>query len=458
MNIVESLRKVENQIFNERDERHDLVGAYLSEDVDKDKLWEMLKDNDIDSIIKYLEEDWNDYDDVEIEGSTSTYPWAFVKAKGVTDYDGFWTDYTMWREVEEGGKPTEHFVFIFGDNDLYNPENADWDWECDSTQEAVEWFDDYNGFEDEDLDESLKEDYFGDMVDTDDYRSNESDRDFVGKKLWTDCSDIFELIPEIDAETGKRLEKYLDWADDDLYRTDDDVFIVNPLSDDAFGYKGFDNFIKAMTYQMDETEKAGYSFDESLKEDYSASDLERAVKSALSRFGFDYEHGYSFDFITKERGNKPHLEVECADGLDWKDYKLISRMFSRGPSHWFNGIPIYVSPGKEHIDGGLLSVLFSPKYDDIDESLKESAGDERYSVSSYYDSSLRGLEDSADFNDLDEVYDWIWDKCSQGCFVKLKDWELGNEDIFRPVEEDDIDVTDLLWKRNGRNIVRESLR
>ena len=43
--ITESLRKIENQLFEERDEYHDLVGAYLSEDVDKEKLCEMLKNN-----------------------------------------------------------------------------------------------------------------------------------------------------------------------------------------------------------------------------------------------------------------------------------------------------------------------------------------------------------------------------------------------------------------------------
>lgn len=56
MRILESLREIENQIFKEKDESHDLVGAYLSESVDQDKLWEMIKNNDTEKIIEYLEE------------------------------------------------------------------------------------------------------------------------------------------------------------------------------------------------------------------------------------------------------------------------------------------------------------------------------------------------------------------------------------------------------------------
>lgn len=61
MNIVESLRKIENQLFYKTGETHNLVGAYLAEDVDKEKVWEMLKSNNIKGIINLLEQAW--YDD-----------------------------------------------------------------------------------------------------------------------------------------------------------------------------------------------------------------------------------------------------------------------------------------------------------------------------------------------------------------------------------------------------------
>ena len=86
---------------------------------------------------------------------------------------------------------------------------------------------------------------------------------------------------------------------------------------------------------------------EKLEEDFSPALLELSIKSALSSRGFDNEHGYSFDFITNEDGT---LEAQLSDGLDWKDYQLIKRIFRN------SGVNVY--QGKEHKDGGLLSVVF----------------------------------------------------------------------------------------------------
>lgn len=79
--------------------------------------------------------------------------WEMIRSKSVEDSDGFLTDYTMWAN-EDGSK----YVFVFGDNDLYSPDNTDCDWECDSYEEAKEWFEGYDNewpeYDDEiDLDE-----------------------------------------------------------------------------------------------------------------------------------------------------------------------------------------------------------------------------------------------------------------------------------------------------------------
>lgn len=76
--------------------------------------------------------------------------YEYIKSKSVLDIDGFYTDYTMYYD-NEGDK----YIFIFGDNDLYNPENTEPDWESDTLQQANEWFDNYKSFEDE-LEESFK--------------------------------------------------------------------------------------------------------------------------------------------------------------------------------------------------------------------------------------------------------------------------------------------------------------
>lgn len=73
--------------------------------------------------------------------------YEFIDTKSVLDSDGFLTDYTMYRDTETG-----MYVFIFGDNDFYGPEEDSVDHECETFEEAYEWFNDYNGF-DEELDE-----------------------------------------------------------------------------------------------------------------------------------------------------------------------------------------------------------------------------------------------------------------------------------------------------------------
>lgn len=97
--------------------------------------------------------------------------YLFVTSKQVQDSDGFWTDYTMyahiqaptdvWYDLLRNGMtsiediPDEYiteYVFVFGDNDVYDPNDGmtSFDWECDSEREAWDWFQDYTGFGDED--------------------------------------------------------------------------------------------------------------------------------------------------------------------------------------------------------------------------------------------------------------------------------------------------------------------
>jgi len=75
---------------------------------------------------------------------STTSEWRLVRTKSVPDSDGFMTDYTWYTNGETN-------IFMFGDRDYYEPDQAYADWECDSEEEAEEWFDNYEGFaEDED--------------------------------------------------------------------------------------------------------------------------------------------------------------------------------------------------------------------------------------------------------------------------------------------------------------------
>ena len=82
--------------------------------------------------------------------------WVEVDSKSVRDSDGFYTDYTWYTNGKK-------HIFIFGDSEIYTPEDSDYDWEVEiypgneqnAMDEAQEWFDNYKGFdEDESLNES----------------------------------------------------------------------------------------------------------------------------------------------------------------------------------------------------------------------------------------------------------------------------------------------------------------
>lgn len=79
------------------------------------------------------------------EKETSRY--EVIDSKSVRDSDGFYTDYTLYYDNEE-----DIYLCIFGDEDLYTPSNSEPDVEFDTEREAIEWFENYNGYED-DIDE-----------------------------------------------------------------------------------------------------------------------------------------------------------------------------------------------------------------------------------------------------------------------------------------------------------------
>ena len=79
--------------------------------------------------------------------------WKLVDRKSVVDTDGFNTEYSWYTDG------TTH-KFIFGDSDIYGPDDEA-DWECETEDEARDWFASYGDDEDEEdgyLTESKDED------------------------------------------------------------------------------------------------------------------------------------------------------------------------------------------------------------------------------------------------------------------------------------------------------------
>ena len=145
----------------------DYAGDEFYVAVDKSK--ELLKDYDVDHVeIVYTVEDNSDkHEDVEYEYWTSEeeveenlnedYPdnvgdrYYRIDIKHVKDSDGFLTDYTWWYDAA-----TDQHIFIFGDSEVYTPEDSSPDWETDSEETAREWWDNYVGpYEDDNLEEGL---------------------------------------------------------------------------------------------------------------------------------------------------------------------------------------------------------------------------------------------------------------------------------------------------------------
>ena len=145
----------------------DYAGDEFYVAVDKSK--ELLKDYDVDhvEIVYTVEDNFDKHEDVEYEYWTSgeeveenlneEYPdtvgdrYYRIDIKHVKDSDGFLTDYTWWYDAA-----TDQHIFIFGDSEVYTPEDSSPDWETDSEDTAQEWWDNYVGpYEDDDLDEGF---------------------------------------------------------------------------------------------------------------------------------------------------------------------------------------------------------------------------------------------------------------------------------------------------------------
>lgn len=138
-NYEELLEKYKKEILN-------YFREYAEEDAqDNYKFEESLKGSKMK--FKLLKEGW-------AEDSFTDTKWEEVASKAVKDSDGFWTDYTWYKGVDEDGE--ECHIFMFGDKDIYDPDRDYADWETGSYETAKEWFDNYNGF----INEGLDDDFF----------------------------------------------------------------------------------------------------------------------------------------------------------------------------------------------------------------------------------------------------------------------------------------------------------
>lgn len=80
--------------------------------------------------------------------------WELVNHKRVPDSDGFMTDYAWYTNGEK-------HIFMFGDMDIYEPDEDYADWVAETEEEATQWFDSYHGFDtSDDVWNTFEEDCF----------------------------------------------------------------------------------------------------------------------------------------------------------------------------------------------------------------------------------------------------------------------------------------------------------
>lgn len=95
---------------------------------------------------------------VDIDEETEDPKWICLDIKHVRDSDGMLTDYALYTTEDE-----DKYICMFGDVDVYPPDEMYADAEFDSEEEALEWFEDYTGPGDEDEDEDY--DIYHDVID-----------------------------------------------------------------------------------------------------------------------------------------------------------------------------------------------------------------------------------------------------------------------------------------------------
>lgn len=163
-------------------------------------------------------------EDLEYENDISAQ-YDIIKSKFVLDSDGFYTDYTMWYDRYD-----KVYLFVFGDNEIYNPENTEPDWETEDRNNADEWFDNYNGFE-YNIDDDMTYLSIEELADWSTY-------DFIENfKLYTD-KDVDKILDDLATEYGyisvdEMLEDNVAAIEDTLIQADEEAYeeMINDLKD-----------------------------------------------------------------------------------------------------------------------------------------------------------------------------------------------------------------------------------
>lgn len=309
--------------------------------------------------------------------------YLYEKSKSVLDSDGFYTDYTMYLDTETG-----NYIFIFGDNDIYSPEDTEPDWECETEEEANEYFDEYNGFED-DLDESVMTPtpvpYRGLVCDKDGKLIKNGKKviesisgDILNKALnsyetdnWMDPSE-FENNEDYD-----EYYSYQDMGPEQFYREYKDILDFSPEFSEKYGSEIYECF--------DICEAINSSFNQPLDKDIvSLFKQNIIVKDSI-------EESVKPDQLTQLEGElRDKLKETLIDKFNFEEDDITDHISLKITDHNEDGIKIEIKI--ELNDDEDYLTLSS----DLDEVLK------KYDEYAYFELSDSGNLEAILWNDLKE--------------------------------------------------------
>lgn len=393
-----NLRESLNELDMLSDNRYDLYNIYLSKNPSLDtkkKLSEAIyKNKSPKEIALILKEDWDDaawHDtaDQEQVDQPDYFPdgekeseWIEMDSKSVRDSDGFLTDYTWYWRNNNG---EDQYVFVFGDSDLYGPEDGYFDWECDSLEEAQEWFDSYVGPGDEDedwMDESL----------------NESSQKFVIRVKGFPFAEF--------AKKGGTISKKALNYDSGYYADLDDLLTL-----------------KMRDFLTFEDERDAYNFKNTLTDEYNLDDDDLYV-TELFNLG-----GVILDSLDKKgsKSLKEEIDNDEKEKLDFilskYFYSLASYKLSKDGKYYLFFYKDY-DDGKNHLAQRVPTNIFKKSLKDIDLYINNSNESSDFLDRKYEKELNESLKE--DYSDYDKALAQV-DKEAEEMISR---YDKGDESIF----------------------------
>lgn len=125
----------------EMTKRVDSVASSIKSMKQKHSEYAELFDNLVQELMQSLDSVLDESVEKLTDATKLKEAWQQLETKEVIDSDGFATEYSLWHNNDD-----DTYICIFGDSEIYTPDDSYPDAEFDTEKEAYEWFNSYEGF------------------------------------------------------------------------------------------------------------------------------------------------------------------------------------------------------------------------------------------------------------------------------------------------------------------------